>query len=272
MELEELLVKAGKECETKITANMINQFESYYNLLIEWNEKINLTAITQKDEVYVKHFIDCVYLAQYLKQNASVCDIGTGAGFPGIVLKIIRPDIKLYLVDSLNKRINFLQIVCDNLGLTDVKCIHARAEDVLFKNQYLNTFDYVVARAVARLNTLTEYCLPYVKVGGQFLAMKSVKADEELKEASSAIKILGGKFNCIENYILNNEMQSQQDAKNNSGVVNNVFIQLRENEFCNALATDAITLGRSIIVINKINNTNSKYPRGQNKPRTSPLK
>lgn len=208
------------------------QFKKYFDLLIDWNEKINLTAITQYDEVMTKHFEDSISGMSLVPQNTSLCDVGTGAGFPGVPLKIVRDDVKLTLMDSLNKRVNFLQTVSDELGL-DADCIHTRAEDA-GKGKYRESFDVVTARAVARLNTLCEYCLPLVKVGGKFLAYKAL-VEEELAESQKAIKILGGKVETICKFDLSNG-----DS-------------------------------RSIVVITKVSPTPNKYPRGKGKERSAPI-
>lgn len=209
-----------------------DKFDAYYKLLVEWNEKINLTAITQHDEVFVKHFEDSLYGTNIIPKNAKLCDVGSGAGFPGIPLAVVREDLCVTLVDSLNKRINFLQTVAEQLNL-NISCIHTRAEDA-GKGKLRESFDVVCARAVARLNTLCEYCLPLVKVGGLFLAYKSA-ADEEVQESKNAIKLLGGKIDEIKKFKLSN------------GDL------------------------RSIIVIKKIAATPSKYPRGKGKERSLPL-
>ena len=179
------------------------QFEAYYRLLTEWNEKINLTRITEPDEVAVKHFADSLTLLKYceIKDGASVIDVGTGAGFPGIPLKIARADVKLTLLDSLNKRLNFLSEVCGKIEI-DARLVHSRAEDGGNNSEYRENFDYSVSRAVARLSTLAEYCLPYVKVGGSFIAMKGPELGEELNEAKRAIEILGGEVKRVEEFRL----------------------------------------------------------------------
>lgn len=230
-----VLLDALKKENIEPTETMLAQFELYYNYLIDYNQNVNLTAITEKADVYVKHFADCVLGSHIYKKDASLCDIGTGAGFPGVVLKIIRPDLNVTLVDSLNKRIAFLDNLIAKLNLRGIKALHHRAEDVEFKNNYLNLFDYVVARAVANLTTLTEYCLPYVKIGGSFVAYKSIDAGTELLEAKKCISVLGGGYKDTLSYNL-------QDAT------------------------------RNLIVINKIKPTNNTYPRGLNKPKLRPIK
>ena len=212
----------------------LSRFERYAELLCEWNEKINLTAITEPEGIAVKHFLDCLMIFKYvdIPDGASVIDIGTGAGFPGVVMKIVRPDIKLTLMDSLNKRINFLETLCSELGL-EVVTVHSRAEDI--KPQQRECYDFAVARAVANMRVLCEYCLPYVKVGGSFIAMKGATAAEETTEAAKAITVLGGKL----------------------------------------LSQDMFTLGeqgeRGIINVKKISQTPTKYPRNPGKISKQPL-
>lgn len=181
-----------------LTDEMLTKLEKYYELLIEWNEKINLTAITEKKEVYLKHFYDSLTLARVIDLNKeeTLCDIGTGAGFPGLVLKIVFPHLKVTLVDSLNKRINFLQLVCDKLGLDNVKCIHARAEEYALKNR--DKFDVVTARAVASLNILLEYSMPLVKVSKYFIALKG----NEESDCSKALDVLNSKIIRIDKFLL----------------------------------------------------------------------
>ncbi len=177
-----------------LTQTQSEQFEKYARLLVEWNQKINLTAITEPAEIEEKHFLDsCLPFADVdIPQNASVADIGTGAGFPGIPLKILRPDIKLTLVDSLQKRINFLETVCAQIGV-QATAIHGRAEE-LGKSDMRESFDIATARAVARLSVLCEYCLPFVKVGGVFVALKGRDCAEEIRLAYTAIKTMGGEI------------------------------------------------------------------------------
>ncbi len=213
------------------------QLELYGNLLVEWNEKMNLTAITEPKEVVFKHFLDCLLFFKCidLPQNASVIDVGTGAGFPGVVLKIARPDIKLTLLDSLNKRITFLNEVIEKLGLENTEVVHLRAEDGAKKAEYRESFDIATARAVAPLNVLSEYCLPYVKKGGMFVSLKGPQAAEEIYGAEKAISLLGGE----KPLLFTEEIEE-------IGV-------------------------RSIIKIKKISQTPPKYPRNSAKISKQPL-
>lgn len=187
------LIAKAKLIGVKVTPAQAESFQRYFELLIEWNEKINLTAITDPEEVVEKHFVDCLTLLANckIKPQAKLIDVGTGAGFPGIPLKIMRPDIQLTLLDGLNKRLKFLGEVCSELGL-EAKCVHKRAEEAGLDHKMRENFDVVTARAVAPLNVLAEYCLPLVKMKGYFLAMKGPGADKELDGAESALDLLGG--------------------------------------------------------------------------------
>ncbi|MBE5745719.1 MAG: 16S rRNA (guanine(527)-N(7))-methyltransferase RsmG [Clostridiales bacterium] len=221
-----------KKYEYELSEKKKLLFDNYYIDLIEKNKVMNLTAITEKEQVYLKHFLDSVLPLYDIKDNAKVLDIGTGAGFPGIPLKIMNDTLNVVLLDSLNKRINFLNEEIEKLNLKNIKAIHSRAED--YANVSRETFDYVVSRAVARLNTLLEYCLPFVKVGGMFIAYKSINSNEELDECANALKILGGKIEKIKEIDLEGNL-------------------------------------RTLIYIKKVKETPKKYPRGQNKPKNQPL-
>ena len=212
------------------------QLETYSRMLLEWNEKMNLTAITNPEEVQIKHFEDSLLLLEHLdiKQNASVIDVGTGAGFPGLVLKIARPDLKVTLLDSLNKRLIFLKAVCDEIGV-EVDLIHSRAEDAGRDEKCRAAFDYAVSRAVSALPALCEYCLPLIKTGGVMAAMKGPEMNEELNNAMDAIKLLGG-----------GEVQKKEYTLPNGD-------------------------GRSLVTIKKISQTPTKYPRKGVKISKTPL-
>lgn len=211
------------------------QFDKYFSMLVETNKVLNLTAITEEKEVLIKHFLDSVLPAKMMAKNATLVDVGTGAGFPALPLKIVRPDLKVCMVDSLNKRVNFLKSVCEELDLKDVDAIHSRAED--FAKVKREKFDIAVARAVAQLNTLVEYLLPLVKVGGVAIVYKSSKLDEELQDAKKAIEVLGAKVEKIEKMFIEEE-----------------------------------GLERNILVLKKIKNSPNKYPRDKNKPKLDPIK
>ena len=178
------------------------QFFEYMNLLIEWNEKMNLTAITEPTEIIEKHFIDSLTILNKIDNNQKVVDVGTGAGFPGIPLSIMNPTLKITLVDSLNKRLIFLQEVVAKLNLKNIEIVHARAEEFGQNKKYRENFDIATSRAVANLSTLSEYLIPLVKVGGKVISMKASEAQEEINQAQKAIDVLGGKINKIEEFNL----------------------------------------------------------------------
>ena len=201
MIFRDALVQAAGEYSLLLTEEQIASFTQYFEMLVEWNEKMNLTAITDPTEVAVKHMIDSLscYDEAIFKKGAKIIDVGTGAGFPGLPLKIFRPDLKLTLFDSLNKRILFLKAVAHELGITDIEFVHSRAEDGGRNKQHREQYDIVVSRAVARLSVLSELCLPFVAVGGFFIALKGSQYSQEIKESTSALRLLGGEIAKIEN-------------------------------------------------------------------------
>lgn len=227
--------------ELGITLNdkQINQFIQYYELLVEWNSFMNLTAITDFDEVLKKHFIDSLSMIKAfdLSQNIKLIDIGTGAGFPGIPLKIAFPHLEITLLDSLNKRVKFLNEVINQLGLSNIVAIHGRAEDYAKDNKLRKKYDICVSRAVANLSTLSEYCLPFVKIDGRFISYKSEKLNEEIKEAQKAISILGG------------EVEGQVD-----------------------FTLPYSDIYRNLLIIRKVKDTPNKFPRKAGLPAKEPIK
>ena len=202
-EFQKILTDTLSAFDIVLTENQLAQLKQYYELLIEWNEKMNLTALTAPEDVALKHFADSLLLLRYcdIEKEARVIDVGTGAGFPGMAIKIARPDIQLTLLDSLQKRLGFLDEVCNELGFDDVELIHSRAEDGS-RTELRDSFDIAVSRAVASLNTLCEYDMPYVKVGGRFIAMKGKEAQEEMSAAENAIHTLGGELLQKHDFIL----------------------------------------------------------------------
>lgn len=216
---EKELITRLKKLNIDITEKQLNQLNKYYELLVEWNQKMNLTGITKKEDVYLKHFYDSATITKIIDLNKydNLCDIGSGAGFPGIVLKILFPNLKITLIDSLNKRIKFLNMVIDNLELENIKAIHTRAEEFALLNK--EKYDIVTARAVAHLSILLEYGLPMLKINHYFIAMKG-NLNNELDESYNALKILNGKLDKIENFQL---------PKENS---NRVLIKIKKEKPC----------------------------------------
>lgn len=214
----------------------LKQFYNYMNLLIEWNKKINLTAITEPDEIILKHFVDSLTISKYISDGTKVVDVGTGAGFPGIPLKIVRQDVDITLLDSLQKRINFLDEVINELNLEKITTIHSRVEDFGKNKKYREEFDIATSRAVANLSTLSEYLLPLVKVGGKVISMKGSLIQEELENSKNAIKILGGQIEKVDEFDLPNS-----------------------------------DISRNIVLIDKIKTTPNRYPRKAGEPSKKPL-
>lgn len=196
MEFFQLMKKASLEVGLELTEVKYNQFIKYMRLLQEWNEKINLTAITEDEDIVKKHFIDCIkaFKSEAIKNAETIIDVGTGAGFPGLPIAIMNPNVKVTLLDSLNKRINFLNLVVRELGLENVVTIHSRAEDGARNIEFREKFDVATSRAVANMSVLSEFCIPYVKVNGYFVALKGPAIEDELKDGEKAIQILGGEL------------------------------------------------------------------------------
>ncbi len=206
MESKLFLEKGFEKLDIKYDEKTIVDLINYKNILLEWNEKINLTSITDEEEIFVKHFFDSAtcMASGYIKNDSRIIDIGTGAGFPGVVLKILNKDIKLTLLDSLKKRTVYLEDLVSKLKLNGIKIIHGRAEELGNKKEHREKYNVVLSRAVASLNVLLEYCLPFVKVGGFFLCQKGPKYEEELKDSDKALKVLGGKIADILEFTLPN--------------------------------------------------------------------
>ena len=231
---EELKIKA-KQIEIELTKEQIEKYYNYMDLLLEWNGKINLTAIIDPKEIILKHFVDSLTIAKYIKDDEKLIDVGTGAGFPGIPLSIVKENTDIVLLDSLNKRINFLEEIKQNLKLKNITTIHGRAEEFGKNKNEREKYDIATSRAVASLNILLEYLLPLVKVGGRAICMKGSNI-EEIENAKNALEILGGKIEKIEEITLPNS-----DIK------------------------------RNIIIVKKVKNTPSKYPRKPGTPSKEPI-
>lgn len=235
---KDFLKKAAKQLNIDLSEEQVNQFVTYMDLLLKWNEKVNLTAITEENDIITKHFVDSIscILSNRILDGNSLIDVGTGAGFPGIPLKIVRNSLRVTLLDSLNKRVHFLNEVIDELKLSGIQAVHARAEDAGANGEYRETYDAAISRAVANLAVLVEYALPFVKVGGYFIAMKGPDVEEEIKQSKKAINILGGEIN---------ELKS---------------IRLPFTD-----------ISHSLVIIRKVSKCPTKYPRKAGKPSKNPL-
>ena len=225
-------IKLFEKYNLNLTEEKLNKLNIFYSKLIFYNNSFNLTAITEENEVFIKHFLDSIFPQFLIEKNSSVIDIGAGAGFPSIPLKIYRPDLNVTMIDSLNKRVNFLNEIIKKLELENISAFHARAED--FAKTSRESFDYAVVRAVAKIPTLIEYAFPLLKVGGKLLCYKGGDVEEELKQSENALKILGGVVERVEKFNL----------EGNS---------------------------RTIVLIKKLEHTPSKYPRSKNLPKLKPL-
>lgn len=236
---EKMLFEEAKKNSIILDNDQINKFIKYKELLKEWNNKINLTAITEDKQILMKHFIDSLEVVKYINKNSTVIDVGTGAGFPGIVIAIyFKGDIKITLIDALNKRIDFLEEVIKELNLLNIEIVHARAEELGQKEKYRESYDYALSRAVAPLNILLEFDIPFIKVGGKCLLLKGTKLNEEIQESNKALEVLNSKITNIYkyNYILDGEEYN-----------------------------------RNIVEITKEKETPNKYPRNYGKIKKSPL-
>lgn len=238
MNSKDILKQGGKELDLDIDDKIIEKYIIYKDLLIEWNEKINLTGITDENEIMIKHFLDSLtcLMTGVIKRGSKIIDVGTGAGFPGVPLKIYYEDLDVTLLDSLNKRIKYLETVCEETNLKNVKLIHGRAEDYGKNVEYREKYDIAISRAVADLSILSEYCLPFVKVNGYFIAQKGPKAYEEVSKSEKAISILGGE------------------------IVDTIDVKLPFTE-----------IKHTLVIIKKIKQTPKKYPRKAGTPTKKPI-
>lgn len=235
-EFKKIMIDNLKELRIKLSDLQLEQFYEYMNILIEWNKFMNLTGITEPNEIIIKHFIDSLTVLNKIDEESTIIDIGTGAGFPGIPIKIALPETKIVLLDSLNKRIKFLDAVVDKLQLKNIETLHGRAEDYGKDKRYRAKYDVAIARAVAPLNILLEYLMPFVKIGGTCLCMKGLNSEEEISKSANAVKELGGELiETKEFFIPNTEMK------------------------------------RKIIQVNKIKETDNRYPRKAGTPSKEPL-
>ncbi len=235
-EFKKVFLEEATKNKIEVNDKELENLYKYMVGIIEWNDKVNVTAITEERVFIVKHFIDSLLINHYLQGKESLIDIGTGGGFPGIPLKIFNENMKFTLIDSVNKKLNVIRDLSEKIELNNIEVIHTRAEDLAVKKEHREMYDIATTRAVSNLTTILEYMLPFVKVGGLAICMKGPNFKEELEDAKKAIEILGGKVESIETVNLENEME------------------------------------RNIIVIKKIKNTPTKFPRGQGKPLKEPIR
>lgn len=235
-EFEKNIKEQASISKIKINLDSIEKFYTYMKEIIDWNDKINVTAITDEKEFIVKHFIDSLTVSREIEDKKSIIDIGTGAGFPGIPLKLNYPEKKITLIDSVNKKLNVIRNITEKFELKDLEIIHTRAEDLANNVNYREKYDVAITRAVSNLSTIMEYMLPFVKIGGKAICMKGPNFQEELNESSKAIKLLGGEIEKIETVFVNNEIE------------------------------------RNLIIIKKIKTTPKQFPRGKGKPQKEPIK
>lgn len=232
-DFEKFFMKKAKENDIDISEKMISKFYLYMKNLLEWNEKINLTAIKDEEDIIIKHFIDSIVIYKYV-EGSKLLDIGSGAGFPGIPLKILNEKMQINLIDSVNKKVNFMNDSIEKLELKNINAIHVRAEEIAHEKAFRESYDIVTSRAVANMSTLVEYMLPFVKVGGKCLCLKGPNCEEEINTSKNAIKKLGGQISEVIEYKIEN------------------------NDRC-------------LVIINKIKSTEQIYPRKQGKPLKEPL-
>ncbi len=235
-EFKMLLFQYAKKLEIVLSENYVKKFYEYMLLLLEWNEKINLTSITDEKDIVLKHFVDSITICKYIPKNAKLLDVGTGAGFPGIPVKIVRDDVEVVLLDSLNKRILFLDDVINKLNMKNIRAIHGRAEEFGRNKDFRQCFDVVTSRAVANMAVLSEYLIPFSKLGGKCVIMKGADFEEELNNSKKAIKVLGGKINSVDEFVL-----------------------------------PASDMKRTIVVVDKVGDTPKQYPRKAGTPAKKPI-
>ena len=239
MNIDEFILKFKEEAEkneiTDIDNEKIKQLYDYMKNILKWNEVINLTAIKDENEFIMKHFIDSLTILKYINENSKMIDIGTGAGFPGMPVKIVKPNLDITLVDSVNKKINVLKDITEKMSIQKINLIHSRIEDIANQKEYREQFDYVTSRALSNITTLSEYMLPFLKINGKAICMKGPNFEEELENSKKAIDLLGGKIDKIDKLNINNELE------------------------------------RNIIIIKKVKTTPKIYPRGKGKPLKEPL-